>query len=442
MVGGTRLLLSVIVGRFAGRESLGELTALLSVPTFLVLLWPQALGAAASRRIAAARARSDLVDERRSASYVALAAATTGSALGGIAAAWTLLALSMSWTAAASCGLLTLSLSAYAAVRGIRNGRMELPAAALWDVSGSLLALVLMITLRHSQNAAVLMMPMAVPYLVGAIAGWPAPTRSPGRSARREIRRFSMWTSVQVVANGGMLPLLTIIAAATMSGSDLGDLGAAMSIATPTVIFSIALRTSLAPFVARELALGDERTAAANVDRAFKGLVALLVPAFVLLTFWSHDVMHLIYTDEFGSSYGVLSILLMGTCLQAVNASPIWFMSSAEGARPLGLSYALGLVVAVVVAVPASTVLGSAGTALAFLVGSLVAVSLTTVRAWRETGMLWTPVLVLLVAGLATMGLGAYSIAEASSLLKVVATMTFLLVWCLTARRHFFIAKG
>lgn len=395
--GVVRLACLVIVGRYAGKTTLGEVSAVLAIATFLALAWPQPAGAVASRYVSLAA--GDAPRQRMLASFtfrtVIVAAPLIAFLAAGASAMW--LRAEPPLVLWAALLPVCLGLSTY--VRGLRAGRMQFRQGLIWDSVGAVVTLGVLVLVLTSGSFELVLVGFCVGYLVSAVPGTPG--RSPGLPVRerREVIRYTAWMAVQVIAAGGLLHATVAIAALQASRSQLGDLGAAVSIATPILLLSIALRTSTVPFVARRLARGDVAGLRQATDTLMRFMVVLFIPAFGLACIWSEQLLQVIYGPKFTSGANLLVILLLGVSLNSFNASHVWLMTGPTwGARALAISNATGLVVGAVVATTASAS-PTTSAAVGYLVGSFVSASATTAIVWRSAPLAWSGVLARLITG-------------------------------------------
>ncbi len=229
--GVAKLLVTVVVGRVFGTETLGHTTALLSLSVFAALLWPNAAGNTASRYLAVAlrAGRSDaavnrLLGAATAVSSVVLAALTVPIAIawgngpstvvGGVAV---VVAYGLYCTRA-GCAARVRSCAADRAV-GHRDERAR-ARAARGRVRRPLEPLVLL--------------PLAVGYTVFAVACWPRGNRTAGPpEPTTGVLGFALWNVLAVTTANGLLQLTMIAAQVSVSAREAGVYAAAFTLATP-----------------------------------------------------------------------------------------------------------------------------------------------------------------------------------------------------------------
>ncbi len=176
-----KLLVTVVVGRVFGTETLGQTTALLSLSVFTALLWPNAAGNTASRVLAIALRgrRSDTAVNRLLGASMAVSSVVLAAVTVPVAIAW-----------GASPGMVVggvgvvVGYGLYCYARGAQLGYDRAPRVALWDTVTSLLALGLLVAACVARLEPLVLLPLAVGYTVFAIACWPRATGPPARRSR------------------------------------------------------------------------------------------------------------------------------------------------------------------------------------------------------------------------------------------------------------------
>ncbi len=188
--------------------------------------------------------------------------------------------------------------------------------------------MLLMFALLGSGHEALALLAICASSLPGVLTGL-VPGRPSLRSpARREITRYTAWTSAHIVAAGGLLPALTLVVASTVSADDLGDFAAAASIATPLYLLSTAMRVSFEPFLARAHASGRDDLVRESTDRLMRAMVVLFVPMAGLLALWSDNLLGWLYPSTFASARGTFLLLLTGVAATCLNAAQAWLSAT------------------------------------------------------------------------------------------------------------------
>lgn len=387
-----RFLYSVLVGRLVGKAALGELNVLLSLTTLLVLCWPQAVGAAASKFVASSRASDEAGAEGAVLRYIGKHALVSGLALAVLGGMLAEVLWRVPWTDALAACLLVFWYSMYTYVRGLRYGRGHFASGALWDVLSAGTNLLLLLVVIELHLPRLLMVPLVVGFALSALGGWP---RSRGRKLPAttlvEIRAFLRWSTIHVAASGGLLQLCLLLATPFVTKLQLGDFAAAISLATPPLLLSIAMRTSLAPAVALAFARGDLNVVRVAIDRLMRTMVIIFVGLFGIATFWVTSVLRLVYSSDFLSAAPLLVLLLLGVSVNCFNASHVWLNSTRSwGPRTLAACNVTGLVVGVLTVVLLIPAVGIAGAAIGYLAGSATSSFLASAIVWRADRMPWT----------------------------------------------------
>jgi O-antigen/teichoic acid export membrane protein len=149
---------------------------------------------------------------------------------------------------------------------------------------------------------------------------------------------------------------------------------AAVTIARLPNIVVLGSTGMLIATLTRALADGDTQRARMMLEAALRWLLAVLVPASVLLAANAHEIMTLLFGDDYASGSRLLAVLVFGHGLAAplltvLAGTLIAAARPVAAARP-GLAALALLVVLLVVLVP---VMGASGAALASLVATSAA---------------------------------------------------------------------
>lgn len=367
--GVAKLLVTVVVGRVFGTETLGQTTALLSLSVFVALLWPNAAGNTASRFLAIALRgrRSDAAVNRllgvsMLVSSVVLAAVTVpialawgngpGMVLGGAA--------------------VVVGYGLYCYARGAQLGYDRAPRVALWDSVTSVLALGLLVVACVARLEPFVLLPLAIGYTVFAIACWP---RGNGFSpASHEpaagVLGFAAWNVLAVVTSNGLLQLTMISAQVTSSAHDAGVYAAAFTLATPASMLGQALGQVLVPAFAHRTDGGSLRSRGALLlGVGFAAASAVVFGLVALLAGW---FLPIVYPAEGAAAVADLRYLMVAVWVFTVGLVPAALLLAAGRSRQVALASVAGFVVGAGLMAVLGPVAGVAGGTTGFLVGSAV----------------------------------------------------------------------
>lgn len=366
--GVAKLLVTVVVGRVFGTETLGQTTALLSLSVFVALLWPNAAGNTASRFLAIALRgrRSDAAVNRllgvsMLVSSVVLAAVTVpvalawgngpGTVLGGAA--------------------VVVGYGLYCYARGAQLGYDRAPRVALWDSVTSVLALGLLVVACVARLEPFVLLPLAVGYTVFAIACWP---RGNGLSGAPEptagVLGFAAWNVLAVVTSNGLLQLTMISAQVTSSAHDAGVYAAAFTLATPASMLGQALGQVLVPAFAHRTDGGSLRSRGALL--LVVGFAAASAVVFGLVALLAGWFLPIVYPAEGAAAVADLRYLMVAVWVFTVGLVPSALLLAAGRSRQVALASVAGFVVGAVLMAALGPVAGVAGGTTGFLVGSAV----------------------------------------------------------------------
>lgn len=242
-----RFLYTVVIGRLAGPETLGEVNALLSLAVYVSLLWPAPLGLAGSRYIPSASHGGALVDGTigylKRLFWISIAVIVPAGVLTG---AW----LSGDYLTGVAAGILIGTYGGYTFVRGTLLGQDRVLRVTVVDTISSAAALTLLLAVLLLEAPSLLLLPLSLGYLAFSWLGWPRSGRTVlGAALRAEVRRFTAYSVLWMLAAGGLLPITMIFAQLFGTAREAGVFAAAMTLATPANMLAQALSQVLIPFL-------------------------------------------------------------------------------------------------------------------------------------------------------------------------------------------------
>ncbi|MGX5357966.1 lipopolysaccharide biosynthesis protein [Kocuria sp. KH4] len=394
---------SVLVGNLMGQRALADVNLTISLALFLVLLWPQASGTAASKFIAMARGRQDRDAQAATASFTATSASAGMAVLSVSAVLYAAFVIELPWAYTVSAGLLVLSLSAYNFVRGVRTGNNQFVTTTAWDTISSFLTLTLLLLVLLAGWHWVLLLPLITGYTVYALPAWPR--RSGARldpAQRREILLFTAWGSAHLVAASGLMQLSLVIGDGFATKPEVGLYAAAVSLATPASMLSGAMLTALSPSVARMYAAGDTAGLTRQVDTILRTMVTVFLPVFGVGALWAEPVLRLVYfaEPEFVDAEPLLVLLFLAVSATSFNAANARLNGTEPwGIKVLAAANGLGLAAGVGTMVVLGPELGITASAVGYLVGALVSAVLPLLVVWRLDRMRWGGILLRIGVG-------------------------------------------
>ena len=432
---------SLLVGNLLGSEVLGQVNLTISLALFLTLLWPQASGNAASKFIAMARGQQNREQQLSVAVYTSRSAALAAAVLSvaGVLVATHFLRLPASY--ALSAGLLVLALSAYNFVRGVRTGNNQFVTTAVWDCLSSGVTLTLLLLVLLGGFTPLLLLPLSLGYLLYAVPGWPRTSGGPlPRALKREITTFTAWAAVNIITASGLLQLSMILGKHYDTPAAVGQYSAAVSIATPASMLSSSMLVALAPAVARMFTAGDLPGMRRQLDSILRIMVLAFLPVFGVAILWAEPIIHLLYNAraaEFTDAAPLLVVLFFAVSATSFNASNSRLNGGENwGVRALAACNAVGLLLGVGTIVWWGPRLGIMAAALGYLVGCLVSSLGPLVIVWIHDRMAWRGLMLRVVAGYTVVLACLWWITTTPGIVAtILATVAFLIVWCLISWR-------
>lgn len=350
---------TLVIGRISGPETLGEIAAILSLSVYLGLVWPAGVSTAATRYYATPE--------------------LAGPAAQAIRRSWLLGSVALSilivpmtfWVTddvalAISSAVLMLSYSAYMFTRGELTGEDRLGWAAIADTLSSFLAITaLLVTVLFHLSWAMLL-PLSLGYFLFAIVSRSRTKSAPSSpELRREIFAFTWRTSVGMLVGGGLLPITIVFVHAFEPPETGGLFAAALTLATPASMVSLALNQVLIPHFSR-MNPGDRRAFHVRTFILASVLFAAVFGALAIAAPW---IVKVIYGAEYVGAEGPMRALLLGVFLFSVAAVPSALLLADGRERLYARIWSYSFVVGMLLMGTLSPTLGQWGTLLGYLVG-------------------------------------------------------------------------
>lgn len=436
-----RLLYGVLIGNFGSRELLGQTNTSLSLSVLSSQLWA-APAATGGTRFVAARAT---LDDPEGAATVARHIATRTALISMVLPTGVSLAGSL-WLGfgpaqTIATVLLAFSYSMYVTLRGIQYGALRFRHVAFWDTVAGALALVLVVLVLALDLTVLALLPLAAGYGLFAVMSWPA--RAAGRvepTLRRQIDHFVLFGALSGIASGGLLQLSQIAAHYYAGPASAGDYAAALTLATPASMLSIALSTVLVPPLVAAAGRGDRRAVHVQSDAIARRLTAIFVGLFGVLVLLSPLAITVVWGAEFVAAADILPVLLIAVMLTSIALGGATTLTSTRVRGPRAVAFLnLGGLVLSVLAWPfLAPAMGTTGVALGYLVGSGAASLAILGTVWWVEKHAWWDLAAKLIGGAALVVVLAMATRSVPGLtgaaVQVAAATAFGLVWLLVNR--------
>lgn len=426
---------TLLIGNLLGTEILGEVNTAISLALFLVLLWPQASGNAASKFIAMARGRSNAGEQLSVALYASRSAGIGMATLSLLAVLISVFALGLPLSYALSTGLLVISLSAYNFVRGVRTGNNQFVTTTAWDCISSFITLTLLLIVLLGELTPLLLLPLSIGYLIYAIPSWPLSGGTPLPAAlKKEILMFTLWASINIITAAGLLQLSLLLGYQFDDLAAVGQYSAAVAIATPASMLSSSMLVALAPSVARMFTAGDHENMKRQLDSIMRVMVLVFLPIFGVGILWAEPIIRFLYgarIDEFEGSIPLLIILFFAVSATSFNAANSRLNGGeAWGVRVLALCNGVGMVVGVGTILWLGPSMGIMASAIGYMLACFISALVPMIIVWVHDRMPWGGVLTRIVVGYGLILGGLFVGLTYSQLwVTVVLTIVFCTVW-------------
>lgn len=415
-LGLTRFVFALLVGKKLGPDTLGSVNTQLSIATFASLLFASSTAISASKFISAALGSAD-----ESAARAALLTLLRWCVL-GTAATTAVLAVILSVffpklslvEVAATC-VLFIAYSAYLFVRGVQYGYGTVRRYAVLEVLCDTVAIAAAVVVVLLGADVILLLPFIVGYTLFSVFGWLGLPRPPRTSKpatalpatelridlRREMRGYTGWNVLGLLASTGFLQLSMVFAYQFNSEFEAGLYAAAFNLTVPAYFVPRALSMALFPAMAGAFGRGDTPEVRRQLDGATRFLLVGGLPFFAAGVFFAEPILRLAFHREFAGAHLVLELLLAATYVMVVGIPAVNAFSAThrKAVRIPATGSAIGLLVGVVGWFLLGPAYGITGIGVGYLIGVTVTAGISLIAGWRRWQLPWS--MLFLRAGVA-----------------------------------------
>lgn len=401
-LGLTRFVFALLVGKQLGANTLGSVNTQLSIATFTSLLFASSTAISAQKFIAAALGGSDESEARRALltllrwCVVGTAAVTVGLAV-ILASFFPRLSL---WEVAATC-ILFVAYSAYLFVRGAQYGYGTVRRYAVLETLCDTVAIVAAVIVVLVGAELILLLPFIIGYTLFAAFGWlglprPAHTSKPATALRtdlrREMRGYTGWNVLGLLASTGFLQLSMVFAYQFNSEFEAGLYAAAFNLTVPAYFVPRALSMALFPAMAGAFGRGDAPEVRRQLDGATRFLLVGGLPFFAAGVFFAEPILTRSFGREFAGAHLVLELLLAATYVMVVGIPAVNAFSAthAKAVRIPATGSAIGLLVGVVLWFLFGPAYGITGIGVGYLIGVSVTAGISLIAGWQRWHLPWS----------------------------------------------------
>jgi len=438
-----RLLYSVLIGHLGSRELLGQTNTSLSLSVLTSQLWAAPAATAGTRFVALKATLGDAEGAATVARHIATQTALISMVLPTMVAlagsAW------LGFGAAHTIGTMVLAFaySMYITLRGVQYGALRFRHVALWDTVAAATALVAVSVVLALDLTVVALLPLTLGYALFAVASWPA--RAAGQvetRLRREIDRFIFFGAVSGLASGGLLQLSQLVAHSFAGPAEAGDFAAALTLATPASMLSIALSTVLVPPLVAAAGRGDQAAVHSHSDAIARRLTAIFVGLFGVLVIVSPLAIAVVWGEEYRAAASILPVLLIAVMLTSIALGAATTLQSTRARGPRAVAYLNlgGLVISLAVWPFLAPRFGTTGVALGYLIGAGAASLGALATVWWVERHRWVDLAAKLLGGITIVivlaGLARSVEGPAGAVAQVSAAILFALIWLGLNRRE------
>ena len=439
--GAARLLFSVLVARLGSRELLGQTNSALSLAVLSNQLWSFPAATAGVRYVALRKTLGDDAGAAVVARHIATRTALVSLLIPTSAALVGAFVLDFEPTLALGTLGLAWVYSIYVTVRGTQFGFLRFRHVAVWDTVAAATTIVLTVVVLLLDLTPLTLLPLIVGYGVFAVMSWPRRVRQRvDAGLRREIDRFILFGAVAGVASGGLLQASQLAAQYFTGASGAGDFAAALSLATPASMLSVALSTVLVPPLVAAAGRGDTAAVRRHGDAILRRLSTIFVGIFGVLIVVSPLGIAVIYGKELSAAAELLPILLLAVMFTSIALGATTTLTSTRrrGPRAVALLNVTGLVVSCIAWALLGPDHGTTGVAVGYLVGSGVTSVGLVVTVWVVERQHWWGLTARVLAGTAlAVGLAVVTRGVpglTGAVVQVLAAAVFALAWLVLCR--------
>ena len=358
-----RFAYTLAIGRLAGPESLGEVSALLSLAVYASLFWPAAAGVAASRFLPEPRISGPATAVLRRSFAVAVAILAAASAVAAVL-------LGSGAAEVLGAVALVVGYSGYVFVRGALMGEDRIARATVVDTVTSVVAITALVLVLVGGWHWALLLPLAASYALFALASWPRGGGPVAPAERREVLRFTRDSAVALLATGGLLPATMVFVRAFETPHVAGLFAAGLSLATPANLVAQSVHQVLIPHFARMLGGPADaiRRSHLRVFLAALAGFALVFGALILLAPW---ILSVFYGDRYAGGTPSMQLMLVAVAAMSVMAAPAAYLVATGRQGLYARIWLVATVAGTAVMLAASPAWGQWGALAGFLLGAV-----------------------------------------------------------------------
>ncbi|WP_147061930.1 lipopolysaccharide biosynthesis protein [Knoellia locipacati] len=430
--GGVRFVTNILIGNVAGAILLGLTATALSISQLIVLLWPAAAGAAASRFVGLALGRRDVGEMQKVAGYFIRRLMIFQLVAAVMSLTYWRLVERGSWLECLTVVLLTLGLAGWTTTRGILFGSGNVRRAVFTDVLTGAAGLVgLCLFMVFGIRSIVVLLPVACGYALYTILSIPRLAGSDfDQVLNKEIRRFVILGTVGTISSAGFLQL-SLLAARHFAGLEgAGQYSASLTLATPLSLVAAGLSVVLYPTLARAWGGGSTHEFRRITDQATRVLCLALIGGLGVVVIVREGLVDLLWGPDFPDVVVVMPLLLAAVAIGGISSPSVSAITtrSEVGMRISAASSLSGALVGCI----AWAIFGSLGVqaiAWGYVAGSLIIALVPIAVTWYRDGHAWVGLslkvfaALLLVWGLSVLTEGT------SVVVQVCGAVAFLGVW-------------
>ncbi|WP_205881457.1 lipopolysaccharide biosynthesis protein [Leucobacter coleopterorum] len=358
-----RFAYTLIIGNIASKESLGEISALLSLSVFASLFWPAAAGVAASRFIPDLKLSETAIAVLKRSFIIAVL-------ILAVLTAPVTYFLGSDLSEVFGTVALVISYSGYVFVRGVLLGEDRIIRATVIDTITSFIAITILVLVLFAGWHWATLLPLTISYLVFTLVSWPKGGRVRTSAMRREVLLFTRDSTLAMIATGGLLPVTMLFVRAFDTPTVAGLFAAGLSLATPANLLAQSVNQVLVPHFARMLG-GPISSMRRSQLHVFLVSLVGFVAVFGLLIWLSPWILDTFFQGEYNDGLASMQVMLVVVGMMSLMAAPSAYLVATGRQGLYARIWLVATILGILVMLLAAPTMGQWGAVAGFVLGGI-----------------------------------------------------------------------
>ncbi|MHB8510995.1 MAG: lipid II flippase MurJ [Actinomycetota bacterium] len=336
VLGASRFIYNIIVGRRFGAVVLGQVTLATNAALFASLLISGGWQASTARYVAQALGRGSPAQANaiyRRTLYHNTAGGVVVGALLAIALS-KIPGINLSSRDVMLSAAILFTYNAYQHLKAAMYGFARVKEYLGFETIASLamLAGLVIVAIAHSRGSVLL--PISIGYAlfcVLALVKLGLPHSEPlDPELWKEMRSFTLLAVIGTIASAGFLNLSPVFAGHYDTRVALGHFGAAITLVIPVYYFPRALSLALYPSIAFRHGQNRRDSVRSQLDTSGHALMVLLCPPTAIAAVLAGPILHLLFGASYQSGADILSLMMAATYLSVIQVPYVTTLSGTE----------------------------------------------------------------------------------------------------------------